>query len=329
MTTTILHRVQWPFVYEKLISIALVGVAIILLLPLDVQEAIIALGQGHFIACYYYQVKYHKVDRVYLIKYFTTLILLFGLYIYYPHFVLLVTVASVYFVIHLIVDESFLWHDQPRLQRGLAYLPLLLLYTGLIVDSTFVQEYGRVIEGQVMVAKVIPLLGRDIAPYCLMGAAVATLAYFGYLLLRRSRLEAHDVYFLLGALVLVILYMTDHVPNRYDLMGAIILFHYSNWYIHYFIRWGEDRPKRNRYVQTMVIINVIVLGLYAIYRWMPEALSVKYVPRFIFPYKSPTEGNILAYLFSPGYFYLWTLMHFISTARLSDLGNFRPRPPGL
>jgi len=316
--------INWPVTFEKIISIALVAAAIVFFSPRGVGEAIIAFGQGHFIACYYYQIKYHHIDRPYLIRYFACLILLFGGYIYYPNLPLLVTIASIYFVVHLSVDERFLWTDKVSLQRGLAFLPLLVIYSGMLIDRIYVY-YMPGTGAQTGQAVAVPALGLWLLPYFMWAAGVALAAYLLVVLISRQKIEAHDLYFLLAAGFLAVLYFTNHVPNRYYLMGGVILYHYSNWYIHYFIRWGSDRAKRNNYVMTMIVINLIVLGLYAFFKLYPDALEVKYVPRLIFAYKAPTHGNVLAYLFSPGYFYLWTLMHFISTARLSDINYLRPR----
>jgi len=320
-------RAQGPLALEKLVSIFVVAAALVLLTPLETQEAIIVFGQGHFIACYYYQFKYHKIDRAYLIKYLSALVLIFGAYLLYPNLFLLVTVASVYFVIHLSVDERFLWKDSPALQRGLALLPFLILYTGMIVDSIYVGNVNLVSDSWIGPPQhvKIPILGTWITHYCMIGAGVAVLGYLIYIKLKPGRIETHDLYFLSGAAVLAALFATGHVPNHYYLMGAIILFHYSSWYIHYLVQWRDDKPRRRRYILDMLVVNAIVLGLYALYRWMPQSLVVDYIPRHIFPFKDPTQGNILAYLFSPAYFYLWTLMHFASTVRRSDLGYFKAK----
>ena len=324
-TTLAIDRVQRPLGLEKLVSLLLVAMALIILQPLAIQEAIIVFGQGHFLACYYYQYKYHKVSRAYLLKYFTALLLIFGAYILYPHLFILVTAASIYFVLHLSVDERFLWKDPPSLKRGLAFLPFLLIYSGMIVDSIFVGHVN--LDFWMTQAQGLPvsILGVWITPYCLIAAGVALLGYFIWVWRKGLSMEVHDLYFILGAAVLTTLYVTDHVPSHYYLMGAIILFHYSSWYIHYWVRWKDDSPKRKRYIIDMLVINALIFGLYAIYRWMPASLVVEYIPKEIYAFKSPTHGNILAYLFSPGYFYLWTMMHFVSTARLSDLGYLKPR----
>jgi hypothetical protein len=320
-----MSRVAGAIPLEKLISVALVVAALVMLPPLEIQEAIIVFGQGHFLACYYYQYKYHKIDRPYLLRYFTSLILIFGAYILYPNLFLLVTVASVWFVIHLSVDERFLWKDPPNLQRGLALLPFLLLYTALIVDSIYVGHVNIQTASWIGPAQelVVPILGTWVSPYGLMAAGAALVIYLLYIRMRPSRMQPHDVYFLLGTAVLAVLFSTGHAPSHYYLMGSIILFHYSSWYVHYGVKWKDDKPRRNRYILDMLVVNALVFGIYAIYRWMPQALVVEYIPRYIFPFKDPVHGNILASLFSPGYFYLWTLMHFISTARLSDVGYFK------
>lgn len=312
--------------FEKTISMALTALALVLLTPLEIQEAIIVFGQGHFLACYYYQYKYGQITKGYLLKYLLGLVLVFGGYILYPNLYLLVTAASVYFVVHLSADERFLWKDRPSLQRGLAALPFIAIYTGMIVDSIFI-GHVKIVTGYIPPQNYeVPILGVWITSYCLIAAGVALLGYLAYIRFRPSRIEAHDFYFLIAAGVLALLYATGHVPNHYYLMGAVILFHYSSWYLHYYVRWKDDKPRRNRYILNMIAINAIVFAVYAFYRFMPNALDVSYIPAQIFPFKNQTHGNVLAYLFSPGYFYLWTFMHYISTLRTSDLGYFSRSP---
>ncbi|HEX5033346.1 MAG TPA: hypothetical protein VFW62_02595, partial [bacterium] len=81
--------------FEKILSMALTALALFLLSPLEIQEAIIVFGQGHFLACYYYQYKYGQITKAYLIKYLIAMALIFGGYILYPNLYLLVTAASV------------------------------------------------------------------------------------------------------------------------------------------------------------------------------------------------------------------------------------------
>jgi hypothetical protein len=325
-TALTIDRASLAIPLEKLISIALMAVLLYFLSPLQIQEAIIVFGPGHIFGCHYYQYKHHQIDRAYLLRYFTAFFLLFGGYILYPNFPLLVTVTSIFFVTHFAVDERFLWRDPPTLQRGLALLSFLLIYTGLIVDSIYVGTVNLAMDSWLGPAREIkvPTLGTWITPYCLAASGAALLFYLLYIRMKPSRMEPHDRYFLLGTIILAVLYLSGHAPSHYYLMGSVILFHYFSWYVHYLFRWKEDIPKRNCYIRDMLWINGIVFGLYAIYRWVPDALTVEYIPRQIFPFKDPSHGNVLAYLFSPGYFYLWTLLHLISTVRISDLGYFRP-----
>lgn len=308
---------------EKLASVAVVALALLLLNPFQVQEAVIVLGQGHFLACYFYQYRNGKIDRAYLLKYALAALLLFGGYYFYPNLFLLVTVASVYFVLHLLVDERFLAGQRPTLQRGLAFLPFFLIYLGMIVDNVFVGQ--ATLDFWLAQVQNLPvsILGVWITPYCLMAAGGALILYGLYMWRRKMRPESFDLYCFLGALVLALLYYTNHVPNHYYLMGAVILFHYSSWYVHYGIKFKDDPVREKQYLLHMFWINALVFGLYGIYRLWPDALVVDYVPANLYAFKSPSEGNVLAYLFSPAYFYLWTLLHFVSTARLSDLAYFR------
>jgi hypothetical protein len=325
-TALTIDRTSLAIPLEKLISIALVIGLLYFLPPLEIQEAVVVIGLGHFFGCHYYQYKHHQIDRAFLLKYITALFLIFGAYILYPNFSFLVTVTSIFFVIHLSIDERFLWGDRPTLQRGLALLPFLIIYTGLIVDSIYVGHVNLATDSWLGPAREIkvPALGTWISPYCLAASGVALLVYLAYIRMQSSRIETHDRYFLLGTILCAALYLSGHAPSSYYLMGFVTLFHYFSWYVYYLFRWKEEKPKRNRFILDMLTVNVAVLACYGIYRWMPNALTVEYIPRQIFPLTDPGHGNVLAYFYSPGYYYLWTLLHFVSTVRFSDLGYFRP-----
>jgi hypothetical protein len=311
---------------EKSISLILVAALLLWLPPLEIQEAVVVVGLGHFFGCLVYQYKHHQINRAFLLRYFIALFLIIGSYSLINNFSFLVTVTSIFFVMHLSVDERFLWGDRPSLQRGLALLPFLILYAGLIIDSIYVGHVNLAMDSWLGPARefTVPALGIWLSPYCLVASGITLLCYLLYLRKKSSRMESHDRYFLLGTILLAALYLSGHAPSSYYLIGFITLFHYFSWYVYYLFRWRDNKPKRNRYILDMLLVNAVILVCYGIYRWMPDALTVQYIPRHIFPYTDPGRGNALAYFFSPGYYYLWTLLHFASTARLSDLGYFRP-----
>lgn len=322
-TTLAIPSVSWPLRLEKLFSVLVVVVALTFLKPVQFLEAVIALGQGHFFACYYYQYKYHKMNRAYLIRYFIGLVVIFGAYILYPNLFLLVTLTSIQFVVHLSADERFLWKEAPSLKRGLAFFPFVLIYAGMIIDGVYV-GYANLDFWLVKAQNLkFAVLGVWLTPYCLGAAGVVVFGYFALVWKKKLTVERHDLHFLLAAFGLAILYFIGQVPNLYYLMGVPILFHYSSWYVHYGLRYKDDATQRNCYLKEMLVINALVLGLYSLYHFFPDILVVKFIPHEIYPFKSPIHGNVLAYLFSPAYFYLWTWMHFVSTARRSDLAYLK------
>jgi len=127
-------QLDGPEVASRLISLGLVAAAILLLEPLELLTLIVVLGQGHFLAAYSYQAKAGQIGWRFLVAWALGALLIFGLFFLYPNFLLLVQIASIYFVVHFLQDEVFLLGEEPSLQRGLDLLPILCVGAGLVLD---------------------------------------------------------------------------------------------------------------------------------------------------------------------------------------------------
>jgi hypothetical protein len=94
-------------------------------------------------------------------------------------------------------------------------------------------------------------------------------------------------------------------PER--LFSFIIITHYLNWYWHIYKKYKAINPaKIYPYIFECLSVNfaiaIVFIALIFVYRGESEALS------------SP----IFTLLYTPGYFYVWTLMHLLVTWRRED-----------
>ena len=88
------------------------------------------------------------------------------------------------------------------------------------------------------------------------------------------------------------------------LTGFIIIYHYLAWYFHYYLNLDADH--RKTYLARVLGVNSLVLGAY--FLWGAEG-----------------PGR---YFFQNDYFYIWTLLHLITSTRPQDIkGMFTVSQP--
>ncbi len=83
----------------------------------------------------------------------------------------------------------------------------------------------------------------------------------------------------------------------YKIAGFIILFHYARWYLYYFKKFTDY--EKTYYARAVIICNALSITGFFLY----------------------TQFNIFEFLFviySPLFFYYWTLMHIFLTMRKTD-----------
>lgn len=271
---------------EKSVS-ALLTAALFLLATTDqFNTTFIVLGQGHFAATYYFQWKAGKVNTAYLLRYLVAFVAVFGLYAMYPNPLLLAQITIAWFGFHAISDEFFLLQRPPSFAQSLMALPFILIYAWLIVMPPFIHQFDH----QFLAV----LLG------------ILVLAH-GIKLIAREKLGASDFYFTFGSLLMMVVIGKQVSPFTYPVLGLLVIFHYSNWYINTFQRYRRDEKKLTSYLRAVLTINILILGLYAVYRnWAPAVVP-------------------LGYVFRRDAFFEWTILHMFVTFRLGDVKRFRPR----
>lgn len=277
-------------IVEKIVSL---GLAAALVAGLDWRSVIvcfIVLGQGHFLLAYLYQARAGKIRGLYLLNYACWAALILAVYWSHPFAAGLTAVATIYFAWHMAVDEYYLLETPLNLRssplhlgRLLEMVPLVLVYAAAVCDAMLAHGSWRQFPELLGPSLVVSLLA--------MLAYAALVGLSGYRPDRRSWAILVPGFLLdlsakLGWLQLV-------PPPK--LSGYIILFHYFSWYLHYYT--SLSGPRRRTYLRDVVAVNALVLALYLTY--------AKTGPGWLF--------------FQEQNFYLWTMMHLISSTRPHDL----------
>ncbi|MBN9416143.1 MAG: hypothetical protein J0I12_11935 [Candidatus Eremiobacteraeota bacterium] len=274
---------------EKLLSLGLAAVLVAWLDWRSVIRLMIVLGQGHFLLAYFYQFRAGKIGPLYVLNYGFWACLILLVYWMHPFAAGLTAVATVYFAWHMAVDEFYLSELPLRLRssplhlgRLLEMLPLMLVYAAAVVDAMLAHGVWREFP---------ELMGP-----ALQLTSLSLLAYVALIGFARYRPDGRSCYFLVAGGCLDVAAKLGWLQQVQapKLSGFIILFHYFSWYLHYYLSLERGRGV---YLRQVALVNVLVLGLYGVFG---------------------AEG-LGWLLFQEQNFYLWTLMHLISSTRRGDL----------
>lgn len=154
----------------------------------------------------------------------------------------------------------------------------------------------------VLVGVVVDLILMTSFVMYFFALAALTLVVYAYFIFSKKYIFTRVSIYLLSItffLSLVTL-LGYHIPLE-KIIGGVILLHFSTWYINYFFKTKEIPSYRKQYLTRVVIVNVIAIGSY-----------------FIF---IQTGLGIFNYFFALIYFYVWTMMHILSSVRLADYKN--------
>lgn len=286
---------------EKSASFLLVCFLMLILDWRSIIALFVVLGQGHFLLAYYYQFKAGKMDRAYLARYLVSSALLLIFWFSSFHHELLVLFTAVFFLQHALFDELYLLRDTKPEQesplnwgRLLEISPVFLLYTGMLVDGILSQPTSP--QTLWLSARLPPV----VSVMALLSALL--LGFYTLALWKKShRLDSVSLYFFVCGFLLMLVIgsgLTHGVPVV-KLMGFIILFHYFNWYGHYYHKLQSEQLAMRHYLGMTMVINLAIVGLYLL--WTRGAL-----------------GFLGTVFLSEDAFYLWTILHLVTSLRKQD-----------
>ncbi|MGE5540708.1 MAG: hypothetical protein ACM3TU_00255 [Bacillota bacterium] len=257
--------------YERL---AIGATTLVLLAVLPARYfflSFVMLGQGHFLMTYLYQWKGGKIGWRYLALYVPALLLLGYLATYVIPLPALLLVTGSVFALHFFYDEARLYARDNSISLGVVWYPALLFFLVLV--------------------KLV--YGIDVFPAIIIG----TLLFILQTARQEGKPEPHSSthrYMLVFATFLLVLLLAPAFMSPTAVLGAIILYHYMSWYVHYFFRLRDAGRPLRPYLVNGVTVNVVVIALF-----------------IGFMVLSGPGQNALGLIFGEQYFYVWTLLHIL------------------
>jgi len=278
--------------YERL-AIGAIVLALLAFLPAHYFFlAFVMFGQGHFLMTYLYQWKAGKIGPRYLALYIPIFTLLAYLATFVLPLPLLLLITGSVFALHFFYDEARLYARDNGISLGLVWYPALLFL--------------------LVLAKL--LYGIDVVPAIVVGTL--------FLALQSARREGKGDphastgrYMLTFSAFLLLILLVPSSLSPTAVLGAIILYHYLSWYVHYFFRLRDAGRPLRPYLVNGILVNAIVILSFA---------------AFLMLAAGPAK-QALSFIFAEQYFYMWTLLHiffasneFMAAMRTEALGRFLP-----
>ena len=260
---------------------------VLVLAPYQAVLLFVVLGQAHFSLTYLDHFKKGRYSKKGALLYLIAALAAFSaLTMSMNPFILFV---SVFFLLHNFFDDMRLLKDQNRPYALLATAPLFILLSLASYDSLFSSDF--------LAVAALPLS----LVFILIGIFLAS----------QKAIRSHPyILYILGISALL---MTTY--NLFPEIGAerlfafIILSHYFNWYWHIYKKYEPSAARqRSAYVRECLIVNGIIItvfsGFLIAYGGMENAIG----------------HPLYTLVYTPYYFYAWTLMHLLVTLRGEDYG---------
>jgi len=263
--------------YEVIVSSLVAIVPVFLLSPALFFSLFAVTGHAHFISAFFYQWKAGKATPVFMLC-LAQLALAVAAFVTTAPLLWQVVFAGVLFMAHHAFDEFRLVGYAPTFRRVLECATPALLFTGIFLATIFTSA-----------TLTIACYGLAV----LTGASVLV-----YIARKEDGYRAdHFLWYALTATafaVLLILFKGEIAPEY--LIGVVILYHYSKWYLYSYRRMPKGTV-RNGYVRTILGINAVVAALFFVS-----------LPLFSLPFVS-----VLHLAFMPTFFYFMTIMHILAS----------------
>lgn len=265
------------FYKEKSFSYGIAILFILFLSPKGVADAYLILGHAHFMMTALYQYKSGRITAPKFLIYLVAFYLLFEIAHAFPKpFTLF---ASAFLIVHVFSGEI-------RHFKRLFTLPYFLMTIAvmtLLCAWLSVQMWGVFID--------IPLL-------ILFLNILVIIACYSYYQARKDM--TIDAFFPVMVLLYIAYVMLEYTGNRpvgFESFGFIVIAHYLSTYFNVFLSFRSKAPgKASVFVRESILMNMAFLAGFII----------------VFNYLG-TENALYDYVYHPISFYVWTVMHFLTT----------------
>jgi hypothetical protein len=223
---------------------------------------------------------------------------------------ILIGVTTFYFVWHFLVDEKKLVGETPDFWCLVEVLPVFSMCLVFILGQNLV--WIEIPRGPFAGQKYMDFRSGDLRSsplYALMaGASILSLSIsMGRHWKSGIKPLRSTLYFYAMGIGLLGLYASGVEVWYSHLLGGIGLFHYFNFYCHYYFKLRTTPTRFNEYLAMVVAINVVVVVLF---------VQTGY-----------SKGWPLGQgLFHPVSFFMWTLVHLIHSNRPGELRTWLSLP---
>lgn len=280
----LLNQINLEFIQEKLFSFPLAIAILIILPPLAVGDAYLILGHAHFMMSALYQYKMGRITNWGIVAYLGIFAALFFIAYQIPKaFTLFVAICLLFHV----------YHGEVRHIKKTYSLPYLLITLGmgaLIGPWLAMELWPFNLKGlwSLNLNPLIPLLSS---------ATLVVLASFFFIREQGKELELLFITLILVYILFCTLELLGMRPSGTQSFGLIVISHYLATYFNVyrsFTRKGQG--KQWVFIWESLGMNLLFLIGYVV----------------IFSYAGK-QNVVYDYVYHPISFYVWTLMHFITT----------------
>ncbi len=252
---------------------------------------VIIFGQAHFIISYFYRNKAGKIGGSYL-RLFSFVSLVVGLLAFYVYknnyfFPYWIFFTLVIFVVHYILDEF-------KLNEG----ELVLNNRVLAVSATVFSFMALFLE------KIFEISNINIQILLFL---ITFIFLFLFLFSNKKNIFKLTkgvnviLFFLLLNVIIPFILLSFPKVTIIHISAFIILYHYIRWYIYYYQKFelNNNHDELYFYLDTVMWVHAFVFMLYVQYSMSPNS-------------------GVLFYVFTPLFFYAWTIIHIIMSVRKTD-----------
>lgn len=269
------------FLIEKLVTVSLALSIVVLLNPMDVIYCYAVLGHAHFAMAHLYQGKAGKITLPKIGLYIVALVLFFSIaWRMQESFIFFV---ALFFLFHNFLDEFKLLGTKPDPVSFFMICLISVMLGFWLVENLWFFKVGA---------------------HVYYGMAALYIAFLASVYIKeRERFKvAYFLYLNLIMLVLLALEFSGGRPFAAKVVGFMIISHYITWYIVMGLKFYErDKAGFNLYMKEVMALNAVIITVFIYVRY--HVPGVDLVEKYLFHYVG---------------FYVWTLMHLITTLRPAD-----------
>lgn len=268
------------FITEKIFSCAVALGIVLTLLPQDVSSAYIILGHAHFVLTYIYQVKSGRVRAHQMFLFAALATALFSWAQVSPNGVTLFAASA------LIYHTYF--SDMGILKRKMSW-PYFLAMSAIMA-----------ING-IWLVNVLWDKYYDATPVCYLVIGVASCgALMAALRKKAVEVDAFFVFLLLVLLGYMGLAFSGYTPSPYKTYGFIVITHYMTSYVATIRQLHARNKVQNiKFLMLALVLNIAMFAGFVVVTHNLAQMEWLYMAWYM-----------------PVSFYVWTLLHFASTATI-------------